>query len=120
MDYEDKKVSGKHNEAVWIVGVLCGIVLVVLFIFSACRGTELSRANEKIESLAQENKALTDENKELHQQIEELQKKYDKAQEEAESAKEKADAYDDVQDQVERFSKGLQELFSYPETEQEG
>lgn len=50
-------------------------ILILLCAGHVCQSADLSRANERIESLTQENETLTDENKELHQQVEELQKK---------------------------------------------
>lgn len=114
MNSDDKLTNSENNnsEAIWVVGVLCAIVLIVVLAFSVQRRTELVQANQKIESLTMENKALTDANKELQEKIDTLEGKLDKAQEEAAEAKEKAHAYDDVQDQVEQFSQGLQDLFS--------
>lgn len=109
-----QSVNSENNngEAIWVVGVLCAIVLIIVLAFSVRRGTELVQANQKIESLTTENKELTDANKKLQKKIDVLEGKLDKAEEEAAEAKEKADAYDDVQDQVEQFSQGLQDLFS--------
>jgi len=121
MDSEDKLTSSENNsEAIWVVGVLCAIVLIVVLAFSVRRRTELVQANQKIESLTMENKALTDANKELQDKIDTLEGKLDKAEKEAAEAKEKADAYDDVQDQVKQFSQGLQDLFSNIEDAQKG
>ena len=113
MDSEDKLTSSENNsEAIWVVGVLCAIVLIVVLAFSVRRRTELVQANQKIESLTTENKELTDANKELQKKIDVLEGKLDKAEKEAAEAKEKADAYDDVQDQVKQFSQKLRNLFS--------
>ena len=121
MDSEDKlRDSDGNDEAIWVVGVLCAIVLVVVLVFSVRRRTELVQANQKIESLTMENQSLTDANKKLQGKIDTLERKLDKAEEEAAEAKEKADAYDDVQDQVEQFSQRLQDLFSNVEGAQEG
>ena len=121
MDSEDKLTSSENNsEAIWVVGVLCAIVLIVVLAFSVRRRTELVQANQKIESLTMENEALTDANKELQKKIDVLEGKLDKAEKEAAEAKEKADAYDDVQDQVKQFSQGLQDLFSNIEDAQKG
>ena len=122
MDNEDQLTNSENNnsEAIWVVGVLCAIVLIVVLAFSIRRRTELVQANQKIESLTMENKALTDANKELQEKIDTLEGKLDKAEKEAAEAKEKANAYDDVQDQVEQFSQGLQDLFSGFGEAQEG
>lgn len=117
-----QSVNSENNngEAIWVVGVLCAIVLIIVLAFSVRRGTELVQANQKIESLTMENKKLTDANEELQEEIDTLKGKLDKAEEEAAEAKEKADAYDDVQDQVEQFSQKLQDLFSGLGETQEG
>ena len=122
MDNEDQLTNSENNnsEAIWVVGVLCAIVLIVVLAFSIRRRTELVQAKQKIESLTMENKALTDANKELQEKIDTLEGKLDKAEKEAAEAKEKANAYDDVQDQVEQFSQGLQDLFSGFGEAQEG
>ena len=114
MNSEDKLTNSENNnsEAIWVVGVLCAIVLVVVLAFSVRRRTELVQANQKIESLTMENEALTDANKELQEKIDALDRKLDKAEKEAAEAKKKADAYDDVQDQVKQFSQELRNLFS--------
>ena len=117
-----QKINSENNnsEAIWVVGVLCAIVLVVVLAFSVRRRTELVQANQKIESLTMENQSLTDANKKLQEEINTLQGKLDQAEEEAAEAKEKAKAYDDVQDQVKQFSQELQNLFSNVEGTQKG
>lgn len=121
MDSENKiRDSDGSSEAIWVVGVLCAIVLIVVLAFSVRRRTELVQANQKIESLTMENKALTDANKGLQKKIDVLEGKLDKAEKEAAEAQEKAKAYDDVQDQVKQFSQELQNLFSNVEGTQKG
>lgn len=122
MNSEDKLTNSENNasEAIWVVGVLCAIVLIVVLAFSIRRRTELVQANQKIESLTMENKELTDANEKLQRKIDTLEEKLDKTEEEAAKAQEKAKAYDDVQDQVEQFSQRLQDLFSSVEGAQEG
>ena len=122
MGCENKLTNSENNnsEAIWVVGVLCAIVLIVVLAFSIRRGTELVQANQKIESLTMENKELTDANEKLQRKIDTLEEKLDKTEEEAAKAQEKAKAYDDVQDQVEQFSQRLQDLFSSVEGAQEG
>lgn len=112
MDAIDKepKLNG-NKEVSWVVGVLCGIVLIIVLVFAVRRRTELVEANSQIKELQQENQTLTDENKKLNQQISDLQDQYDDLKKEAEESKEKADAYDDASKQVEDFAEGIMKLF---------
>lgn len=112
MDSKEKTAPGDNSkEAIWVVGVLCGIVLVILLVFSVRRRTELIQADQKIEELTSANQSLSDENAELNKEIDKLQKQLDEAEKKNEELKEKADAYDSAQEQIRDFMEKLESLF---------
>lgn len=87
-----------------IMGIICGITLVMILVFAVKRGDEtaqLKEAREQISQLTDENKDLKETNTSLQKQVDDLQEDYDKSQESLRKAKRKAETYDDL---VEAFA----------------
>lgn len=104
MNSEDKHIDEQSGrEARWVIGVLCGIVLVIFAALAAQKRAEAAKAGEQIEALQQENQTLSDQNRKLEKQVETLQAQNGTLREQVESYREIRKQMQDFADELDAF-----------------